>query len=172
MGSESKTNNKVGRPAKPLDEALTKILNFRVRPPLHAKVLDAAKLEGRPVSEVVETRLSQSFQREAAVAEMFGSEDQRSLLLAIGHVVRLVDDATEFAEATQDEGARLACNRLQAAAAVIELLQQIYGMPASKILDAAFEIGGGDWRDAASRVASLDKPDKSRRQSISEIMGR
>jgi hypothetical protein len=60
---------KVGRPPRHAGERLSKNRTFRVRGELDEKLLAAAAVSGRSVSEEIEYRLEQSFEREEAADE-------------------------------------------------------------------------------------------------------
>ncbi len=59
-----KKSPKMGRPPRHAGERLSKNRTFRIRGELDAKLQEAASKTGRSVSEEIEYRLEQSFQKE------------------------------------------------------------------------------------------------------------
>ena len=142
-------------------ESLSKFINFRARPSLHDKVSESAKLEGRSISEEVEYRLNRSYDINSITADMFGSEDQKPLILALCNAVRL---AGQWAD---DEKERLD----ECYAAVIAVVEGLSGKKVEQIRAEAEDFDRTAHRDAAYRSIAL-KSGIPLPKSVAEIMGR
>ena len=138
---------KRGRPPKAAEDRAGAVIHFRVRGNYREELEKAAKLANRSLSEECEARLNRSVQREAALAEMFGSPDQQELLLAIGSAVRHADGLSDGPGHD---------NVLQGYAAAIAIVQGLAKTRAAEILNRASDTGHG-WRDAAAGVLALER---------------
>jgi hypothetical protein len=84
-GKEGKKPRKPprGRPPRHEGERLSKNRTFRVRGGLDEKLQAAAAVSGRSVSEEIEFRLDQSFDRDAFIGLMVGGDENARILRTI-----------------------------------------------------------------------------------------
>jgi hypothetical protein len=78
-----------GRPPRHQGERLSKNRTFRVRGSLDEKLQAAAAASGRSVSEEIEFRLDQSFDRDAFIGVLLGSDENAKVLRSIAMVMKL-----------------------------------------------------------------------------------
>ena len=78
-----------GRPPRHQRERLRKNRTFRVRPVLDSNLVAAAATSCRSVSEEIEFRLEQSFDRDAFLGIMLGDGESAKALQAIAMVMKL-----------------------------------------------------------------------------------
>jgi hypothetical protein len=87
-----------GRPPRHLGERLSKNRTFRVRGKLDEKLQAAATASGRSVSEEIEFRLDQSFDRDAFLGVMLGHDESAKALQAIAIVMKLTGREGNWAQ--------------------------------------------------------------------------
>jgi hypothetical protein len=78
-----------GRPPRHPGERLSKNRTFRVRGGLDEKLQAAAAASGRSVSEEIEFRLDQSFDRDAFIGLVLGGDENAKVLQTIATVMKL-----------------------------------------------------------------------------------
>jgi hypothetical protein len=78
-----------GRPPRHQGERLSKNRTFRVRGGLDEKLQAAAAASGRSVSEEIEFRLDQSFDRDAFIGLVLGGDENAKVLRTIALVMKL-----------------------------------------------------------------------------------
>jgi hypothetical protein len=78
-----------GRPPRHQGERLSKNRTFRVRGSLDEKLQAAAAASGRSVSEEIEFRLDQSFDRDAFIGVLLGGDENAKVLQSIAMVMKL-----------------------------------------------------------------------------------
>lgn len=78
-----------GRPPRHQGEQLSKNRTFRVRGGLDEKLQAAAAASGRSVSEEIEFRLDQSFDRDAFIGLVLGGDENSKVLQTIATVMKL-----------------------------------------------------------------------------------
>jgi hypothetical protein len=78
-----------GRPPRYPGERLSKNRTFRVRGGLDEKLQAAAAASGRSVSEEIEFRLDQSFDRDAFIGPVLGGDENAKVLQSIATVMKL-----------------------------------------------------------------------------------
>jgi hypothetical protein len=78
-----------GRPPRHPGERLSKNRTFRVRGGLDEKLQAAAAASGRSVSEEIEFRLDQSFDRDAFIGLVLGGDENAKVLQSIATVMKL-----------------------------------------------------------------------------------
>jgi hypothetical protein len=78
-----------GRPPRHQGERLSKNRTFRVRGGLDEKLQAAAAASGRSVSEEIEFRLDQSFDRDAFIGLVLGGDENAKVLQSIATVMKL-----------------------------------------------------------------------------------
>lgn len=78
-----------GRPPRHQGERLSKNRTFRVRGSLDGRLQAAAAASGRSVSEEIEFRLDQSFDRDAFIGVLLGGDENAKVLQSIAMVMKL-----------------------------------------------------------------------------------
>jgi hypothetical protein len=78
-----------GRPPRHRGERLSKNRTFRVRGTLDEKLQAGAAASGRSVSEEIEFRLDQSFDRDAFIGALVGDDENGKVLRSIAVVMKL-----------------------------------------------------------------------------------
>jgi hypothetical protein len=78
-----------GRPPRHQGERLSKNRTFRVRGSLDEKLHTAATASGRSVSEEIEFRLDQSFDRDAFIGVLLGGDENAKVLQSIAMVMKI-----------------------------------------------------------------------------------
>ncbi len=102
-----------GRPPRHQGERLRKNRTFRVRDVLDENLVAAAATSGRSVSEEIEYRLAQSFDRDALIGLVLGGDENAAVLHAIATAMKMMShDSHWLSKVSSAEAVRLITNSI------------------------------------------------------------